>query len=250
MYKYHGDFLVQLWGASGPPLEYERLGFVIVQVFAVKSQLNLPSLKIDGLNVSFGRRMVSRSDYKLEQRALWPDVVLKAFYNSGKCLAYILAISWKAKLDRATDTRRVRSEGESDTSRRNMPFSLPSSSPPLPTAKSPTITRSPVSASTTSRQPLPNSPADTRVMDIVETIKIVRRVFYLTLMKQRRSFPGEIPRGACWAEGRIEIVGQKGVLVAYASGIFDMKARHYTKVSVHLETLRPAARTSKEQQSS
>ena len=37
VHLYHGDFFVQLWSATGPPLEYERLGFVLIQVFPFTS---------------------------------------------------------------------------------------------------------------------------------------------------------------------------------------------------------------------
>ena len=193
---------------------------------------------------------MSRSDYKMEKRALWPDVALKAFFNSGKCLAVILAESWKARLERASNAEEMRSEEKSNIPKGNMPYPSPSSSQPLSTAKSPIVTKSPVSASTASRQSLPNNPTDVRIMNIVETIQIMRKVFFLTLMRQRKSYPGELPRGTCWAEGRIEIMGQKGLLVVYASGIFDMETEHYTKISVLGETYRPVAKTSKGEQSS
>ena len=174
----------------------------------------------------------------MERRALWPDVAFKGFLNSGKCLAIILADSWKARLERASDAERMRPEG-SNTPTNNMPFPPPSSSTPQSAAKSPIVTKSTVSASTTSRQSLPNSPTDIRIMNMIGTLQIMSRAFYLTIMRQRKSFPDDLPRGTCWAEGRIEIVGQKGVLVVHAGGIFDMETKHYTKVSINPETYRP-----------
>lgn len=184
---------------------------------------------------------MSRKDYNKERRALWPDVTLKAFLNSGRYLAFLLEQDRKAKLERIEDEGNMKQEQQSRPLRSTLPSSSSSSSS-TPSEKAPISAKTPISASTTSSKPSTDSNTD---MDasVGHITQQMANIFYRTLVTQRKRYPRQIPRGACLVEGRAEVVGQKGIIVVYISGLYDMKMKRYTSVQITIESFRRFVRT-------